>query len=109
MEVGAIADILENVLPLDEGRHADPRSAVPAHVCQESITAAGLPLRSGHAVTPDTACCDLALQQQRGAVVRAAGAESWRSRADLFPVSSGDFRNLIQPPGDGFARRKIPS
>ena len=39
VEVRAVADVLENVLPLDERRHADPRRALAAHVREERIAA----------------------------------------------------------------------
>src|SRR6266700_3144778 len=39
VEVGAVADILKNVLPRDKRLHADPGRALPAHVGQERIAA----------------------------------------------------------------------
>ena len=76
VEVRAVADVLKNVMAIDEGRHADPGRALTAHVGEERIAAAQVRELRGHGMTAYAAAGDLAFQQQRGAIVRAAGAES---------------------------------
>ncbi len=72
MKVSAVADVLKNMFPLDEWRHADPRRALPTHVRQECVATAGLPLRGRHAMTANAARGHLAFQNHRRPVVRAA-------------------------------------
>jgi hypothetical protein len=73
VEVGAVAEVLEDVTGFGVGRRADPVGAFAAHVGDREGGAIGQPDR--HAVTADPALREAALGHDRRGVVRAARAE----------------------------------
>ncbi len=83
MDVGAVAQVLEHVLGLGEGRLADPVGALAAHL-GEPLGAAVHPVR--HVVAADAGIGARALRHDGGGVVRAAGAE--------IGDAGGGFRGL---------------
>src|ERR1700737_3024517 len=101
MEVSAIADVLKNVLPLHERRHPDPGPAVSAHMRKECVAAAEVLKTRGHSVTADPTPGDLAFQQKRGPVMRAAGAKIRCARADFLALARCIFSDGIEALGDG--------
>ena len=79
-----------------EGFDADPRSPLGAHLKQVLDAAADIAHQAAHPVATDAATRDLALEQQGGAIVRAARAvaRSPRSpRRRLLSRRSVDFRS----------------
>src|SRR5579862_1370429 len=91
MEVGPVADVLEDMLPLYKRGHADPRRTLAAHVGQERVGMPGVLKLRRHGMTADAAARQLALQQQRGAVVGAAGAEVWKAPRDQAALAMIDL------------------
>jgi hypothetical protein len=91
MKIGAVADVLENVRPLDEGGHADPRRALAAHVGEERVGMVRVLELRGHGVAAYATAGHLAFQQQGGAIMRAAGAEVRKARGDQAALACVDF------------------
>ena len=73
VEVGAVAEVLEDVRRVGEGRGADPVGALATHLRHGQRAPLRQPHR--HAVTADAALREAALGHHRRAVVRAARAE----------------------------------
>ncbi len=90
----AIADVLENVLPVDERRPCRSRARLRRPCASGKRCRAWGPTHR-HGVAADAAAGDLPFQQKRGAVMRAAGAERRGAR-------SHEQRNARRP---GSARR----
>ncbi len=97
VEVGTVAEILEEVVPLDEVGHADPLGSLVAHTREAGDVAdAILVHEERHRVAAD-ACTDEGPVRNLGAaVVGAAGAEERRS------AGLADQRNALplHPFGD---------
>ena len=91
VKVRAVTEILEDVLRAAEGLGADPRGAFGTHLKQVFDAAAHIAHQAAHAVTADAASRDLALEQQRGAIVGAAGAVARRPRAPRRRVLARHF------------------
>src|SRR6185436_16238758 len=72
VDVGAVAQVLEDVPGIGEGRLADPVAALPAHL-GEPFSGAVHPVR--HVVAADAGIGARALRHHGGGVVRAARAE----------------------------------
>ena len=91
VEERAVAEVLDDVVALDEGRHADPLGALVAHRGEPDDVADPLGLHQGdHGVAADAGTDQRALGHVGAEVVRAAGAEERRAvdrqrdqRADL--------------------------
>ena len=77
MRIGAVAEILEDVLFVGERRLADPGDALAAHV-RDGVGAAG-GNRQRHAVAADAGHGSAAVRNFRRGVVRAAGTEIRRA------------------------------
>ena len=86
MEIGAVAEIGEHVLFLGEGRDADPRHALAAHV-GEGLGRAVHPQR--HEVAADAGKGAAAFRHLGRGVVRAARAEIRRAGDRARPPASG--------------------
>ena len=92
MEIGAVAEILENVLRLGERRLAAPRRAFAAHL-REGFGAAVHPRH--HVVTADAAERARAFRNRRRCIVRAARAEcAARGKFARGSVSSFSFSSI---------------
>ncbi len=80
MEIGAVADVLEDMLALAERRLADPRRAFAAHVADGHGVALGH--EGGHAVAADARHRHRAFGHDGRAIVRAARAKARRAQGD---------------------------
>src|SRR5262249_19693821 len=76
---GAVADILEEVRAFGEGRDANPRRALAAHLRDVGEAAVDVLEAAGHAVASDAAAGEHTVGDEGRAVVRAAGAEARRA------------------------------
>ncbi len=94
MIVGAVAEILEDVLALREGRLADPVRAFAAHV-GEALGRAVHPLR--HEMAADAGIGAHALRHAGGGVVRAARAEIGNAESRILGVGQHGLRLLQRP------------
>ena len=81
VKVGAVTQILEQVLGAGERGHADPRRTLRAHLEQELDASADIAHQSSHSVAADSAAGELPLEQQGRPVVRAAGTVARRAGA----------------------------
>src|SRR3546814_19204406 len=88
LEVGAVAEVGEDVLRLGERRLADPRHALAAHL-GAGVGAAVHPLH--HVVTADAGKRAAAFRALGRAVVRAAGAEVGNARPRRAPALHGPY------------------
>ena len=80
VEIGAVAQVLEDVLRLDERRHADPLRAFLAHARQAHDVADPFGIHEQrHGVTADPGAHHGAVGHLSGAIVRAARAEVRRT------------------------------
>ena len=93
MIIGAVADILENVLAVGERRLADPVGALAAHVGVAQRRAVH-PLR--HVMAADARIGAHALGHHGRRIVRAAGAEIGNALRDV-PGLRGDALELLEP------------
>ena len=71
---GAVAHVLEDVAAVGEGGHADPRGTFGAHLRREFVAAMDFAEEHSHAMAADASAGDLAVEEERAAVVRASGA-----------------------------------
>ena len=74
VEIGAIAEVLEDVIHLHKRRLPDPRRTFAAHVVQRDRVPVGQPC--GEAMAPDTAHRHRTLGHAGGSVMRTARAEA---------------------------------
>ncbi len=80
VEVGAVAEVLHDVVAIDERRHADPLRALVAHRGQPGDVADPFRFHQGdHGVAPDAAADERARGNPRRDVVRAAAAVERRA------------------------------
>ena len=80
VEERAVAEVLDQVVALDERRHADPLGALVAHRREPGDVADALRLHQGdHRVAPDAAADERPLGHPRRQVVRAAAAVERRA------------------------------
>ena len=114
MEVGAVADVLENVITLGEWRLTNPVGALAAHL-REALGGAVHPLR--HVMAADAGIGPHAVRHHGRGVVRAAGAEIrcalkrfgllWPIAGELLQLGQLGFQGLTadilpdQPLADG--------
>ena len=80
VKIGAVSQVLEDVLCLDEGRHADPLRALLTHARQAHNVADPLRIHEQrHRVTADPGAHDGAVRYLGGPVVRTTRAEVRRA------------------------------
>ena len=81
VEVGAVADVLDEVIALEEVGHPDPLHALVAHAAETADVADALLVhQQRHRVAADAGADQRALGNLGAAVVRAARAEEGRAR-----------------------------
>ena len=99
MGVGAVAQVLEDMAPLREGRLADPVRAFAAHLGE----AVGLPVHPlHHIVAADAGVGAHAFGNLGGGIVRAAGAEIGRAPRVLLRLADLPLEGAqrLEPRGD---------
>ena len=104
VEIGAVADVLEHVPGLGEGRLPDPARALAAHMGEGRCLAVH-PLR--HVVAADSRQCAAPLRHLGRAVVRAAGAEIGNP-LDRRLLGRGALAPTSRAGGTGAPRRARP-
>ena len=80
VKIGAVADVLKDMLQIGEGRDADPARTLSAHVRHGQNAAVHRPR---HGVTANSGDDHAVLGHDGGAIVRAARAKIWCPREDI--------------------------